>query len=43
MSPNIISVIKSRRLGKLRCRWGNIIRMDLGEIGWEGVDCMHLV
>jgi hypothetical protein len=23
-------------------RWEDNIRMDLGEIGWEGVDWMHL-
>jgi hypothetical protein len=26
-----------RPLGKLRCRWVNNIKMDLGEIGWGGV------
>jgi hypothetical protein len=23
-------------------RWEDNIRMDLREIGWEGVDCIHL-
>jgi hypothetical protein len=27
-----------RPLGRPRCRWVDIIRMDLGEIGWDGVD-----
>jgi hypothetical protein len=27
---------------KLRRRWEENIRMDLREIGWEGVDWMHL-
>jgi hypothetical protein len=24
------------------CRWEDNIRMDIGEIGWEGVDWIHL-
>jgi hypothetical protein len=31
-----------RPLGGSRRRWENNIRMDLREIGWEGVDWMHL-
>jgi hypothetical protein len=27
-----------RPLGRLRCRWMDNIRLDLGEIGWGGVD-----
>jgi hypothetical protein len=27
-----------RPLGRLRCRWVNNIRMDLGEIGLAGMD-----
>jgi hypothetical protein len=27
-----------RPLGRLRQRWVDNIRMDLGEIGWDGVD-----
>jgi len=27
-----------RLLRRLRCRWEDNIRMDLGETGWEGVD-----
>jgi len=30
-------------LGRPRHRWKDNIRMDLKEIGWEGVDWMHLV
>jgi hypothetical protein len=30
-----------RLLRKCRHRWGDI-RMDLREMGWEGVDCIHL-
>jgi hypothetical protein len=31
-----------RPLGRPRRRWEDNIRMDLREIGWEGVDWMHL-
>jgi hypothetical protein len=31
-----------RPLGRPRHRWEDNIRMDLREIGWEGVDWMHL-
>jgi hypothetical protein len=31
-----------RLLGRPWCRWENNIRMDHGEIEWEGVDWMHL-
>jgi hypothetical protein len=62
-SPNIIKVIKSRRmrwqmrntynilvgkpegerpLRRPRHRWEDNIRMDLRELGWEGVYWMHL-
>jgi hypothetical protein len=27
-----------RPLGKLRYRWVDDIKMDLGEIGWDGMD-----
>jgi hypothetical protein len=30
-------------LRRPRRRWENNIRMDLREIGWEGVDWIHLV
>jgi hypothetical protein len=29
-------------LGKPRYGWGNVIKMDLEEIGWENVDWSHL-
>jgi len=29
-------------LGRLRRKWEDNIRMDLGDIGWEGVDWIHL-
>jgi hypothetical protein len=29
-------------LGRPRCRWEENIRMDRREIGWEGVDWIHL-
>jgi hypothetical protein len=27
-----------RPLGRPRCKWVDNIRLDLGEIGWDGVD-----
>jgi hypothetical protein len=32
-----------REMGRYRSRWEHSIRMDLREIGWEGVYWMHLV
>jgi hypothetical protein len=40
-----ISVGKSegkRQLGRPRHRWEDTIRIDPREIGWDGVDWMHL-
>jgi len=31
-----------RKLGRPGRRWEDYIRMDLREIGWEGVDWLHL-
>jgi hypothetical protein len=31
-----------RSLGRPRCRWEDNIRVDLKDIGWEGVDWIHL-
>jgi hypothetical protein len=31
-----------RLLGGPRCRWDDNIKMHLREIGWEGVDWIHL-
>jgi hypothetical protein len=33
----------TRPLGRPRHRWEDDIRMDLREIGWEGVDWIHVV
>jgi hypothetical protein len=33
---------EKRPLGRPRLIWEAIVRMVLREIGWEGVDCMHL-
>jgi hypothetical protein len=33
---------EKRPLGRRRRKWEDNIRMDLREIGWEGVDCMYL-
>jgi hypothetical protein len=32
-----------RPLGRLRRRWVDNIKMDLGEIGWDGMDWIDLV
>jgi hypothetical protein len=32
-----------RPLGTPRCRWVDNIRMDIGEVGWGGVDWIGLV
>jgi hypothetical protein len=32
----------NRPLGRRRCRWENIIRTNAREIGWKGVDWIHL-
>jgi hypothetical protein len=31
-----------RPLRRPRCRWEDNLRVNLREIGWEGVDWMHL-
>jgi hypothetical protein len=31
-----------RPLGRLRHRWEDNIKMDLREVGWDGVDCIEL-
>jgi hypothetical protein len=31
-----------RPLGRPRCRWVDNIGMDLGEVGWDDVDCIGL-
>jgi hypothetical protein len=31
-----------RSFGRPRRWWGDHIRMDLREVGWENVDCMSL-
>jgi len=31
-----------RPLGRPRRRWEDTIKMDFREIGWKGVNCMHL-
>jgi hypothetical protein len=31
-----------RPLRRPRCRWEDSIRIDLKEIGWEGVDQIHM-
>jgi hypothetical protein len=31
-----------RSLGRARCMWVNCIKMDLREIGWDGMDWIYL-
>jgi hypothetical protein len=33
---------KDRRKCTTACRWVDIIKMDLREIGWKSMDCIHL-
>jgi hypothetical protein len=33
---------RKRPLGRLKCRWVDNIRMDLGEVGWGDVDWIGL-
>jgi hypothetical protein len=33
---------RKRSLGRLRCRWVDNIKTDLREIGWDGMDWIHL-
>jgi hypothetical protein len=33
---------RKRPLGRPRCIWEHNINIDLKEIGWEGVDWIHL-
>jgi hypothetical protein len=37
-----VSTNKKRQLARPWHRWEDNIRMDLTEMGWECVDCMHL-
>jgi hypothetical protein len=32
-----------RQLGRPRCRWVNNMKMDLREVGWDGMDWIDLV
>jgi hypothetical protein len=41
-SPSIIRIIKSRRMRWARRRWVDNIKMDLREIGWDGVDWIDM-
>jgi hypothetical protein len=33
---------ENRPLGRSRCKWVNNIKMDLREIGWEGVNWIDM-
>jgi hypothetical protein len=32
-----------RPLGRPRCKWVDNTKMDLREIGWDGMDCIDLI
>jgi hypothetical protein len=36
------SVKGKRSLARIKCRWQDNIEVDLKEIGWEGIDWIHL-
>jgi hypothetical protein len=39
----LVGMLQGKRpLGRRRRRWEDTIRMDRREIGWEGVDWIHL-
>jgi hypothetical protein len=39
----LVTNIEGKRLpGTLRYRWEDNIKLDVGEIGWEGVDWVHV-
>jgi hypothetical protein len=45
-SPDIVRMMKWRRmrpLGRPMHRWEDNIKMDLKEMGWEGVDLIHVL
>jgi hypothetical protein len=31
-----------RPVGRFRCRWENNNKINIEEMGWEGVECIHL-
>jgi hypothetical protein len=33
---------RKRPLGRRRCRWVNNVKMDLRELGWDGMDWINL-
>jgi hypothetical protein len=39
----VVNLPRNRQLARPRCRWEENVRMNLGEIRWEGVDWMHPV
>jgi hypothetical protein len=43
MYKALVRILEGKRpLGRKRRRWEDEIRMDLGEIGWEGVDWIRV-
>jgi hypothetical protein len=39
---NVTSFLGTEPLGRPRRRWEDNIRMNLGKLGWQGVDWSHL-
>jgi hypothetical protein len=37
-----VKTLGKRLLGRAKCRWVDNIKMDLGEIGWDGRDWIEL-
>jgi hypothetical protein len=43
LAENVVGKLeRERQLGRPRHRWKDNIKMGIREIGWEGVDWMHL-
>jgi hypothetical protein len=40
---NAYRVFVEKPLGTSKCRWEDNIKMDLIELGWGGMDWIHLV
>jgi hypothetical protein len=38
----VVKCEEKKLLGRSRHGWENNIKMDLKEVGWEGVDWIHL-
>jgi hypothetical protein len=42
-TKNSYGILEKKRMkGNTACRWVENIKMDLREIGWKSMDCIHL-